>query len=95
MPYAARAMPTSKKRVKPEKKKRRDRAQAGGGGGTPAPASEGHSGGSGLLSGMRGGIQRLAGSAPQKKESLLSKILTWALVVVALWFLAKRFGILR
>jgi hypothetical protein len=41
---------------------------------------------------MRGGFQKMAGTAP-KKESLLSKIVTWAIVVAAAYFVARRFGI--
>lgn len=86
-------MPLSKKRVKSEKKKRRDRSA-----GPAAPSgvqAESSSGGGGLMGRMRGGIKDLAGSGPKKKESLASKILTWALVVAAAYFLARRFGIIR
>ena len=86
-------MPESKKRVKSGKKRRRDRDGA-----SPAAASSGEvpSGGGGFLGKMRGGIQTVAGAAPsRKKESLLSKVLTWALVLLAAILLARRFGILR
>jgi hypothetical protein len=77
-------MPLSKKR---EKKKRRDRE------GQPAAAPSEPSGGGGLLSGMRSGMKSVAGVGPKKPESLISKILTWALVAVAAYLLAKRFGL--
>lgn len=47
---------------------------------------------SGLLSRMRGGFQKVAGTAPSKPESIVSKIVTWAIVLVAAWFVAKRLG---
>ena len=82
-------MPVSKKRKKPEKKKERDREPA-----APQVAAEPASSG-GLLSRMRGGIRQVAGAGQaKKKESLVSRILTWALVAVAAWFVAKRLGIL-
>jgi hypothetical protein len=84
-------MPVSKKR-KPDKKKRRDHEPSGEV--APPPAAE-PSGGGGFLARMRGGIQTVAGTGPKKKESLVSKIITWALVALAAWFVAKRFGILR
>jgi len=79
-------MPTSKKRR--EKKKRRDREPA-----APAPAAE--PSGGGLLSRMRGGIRNVAGSGPKKPESLISKIVTWALVALVAYFVARRFGLIR
>src|SRR5262249_44823958 len=87
------SMPVSKKR-KPEKKKRHDHEPSGEiapGAGSPAEPS----GAGGFLSRMRGGLQNVTGTGPKKKESLLSKVITWALVAVAAWFVAKRFGILR
>ena len=84
-------MPVSKKRKKPEKK--RDRSRDSEGAPQPAPAQT-ESDGGGLLSRMRGGIKNVAGAGPQKKEPLWSKILTWALVAVAAWFVAKRLGII-
>ena len=79
-------MPLSKKREKPKKKRRESTPAA-------APPSE-PAGGGGLLSRMRGGFQGMAGAGPKKKESLVSKIVTWALFAVAAYFLAKRFGLL-
>jgi hypothetical protein len=43
---------------------------------------------------MRGGFQNVAGTGPKKKESLLSKVIWWVLIAVALWFVARRFGLL-
>ncbi|MGZ6143561.1 MAG: hypothetical protein ACXWLM_09485 [Myxococcales bacterium] len=83
-------MPTSKKRVKPEKKKRRDREPAA----APASAPTEPAGGGGFLSRMRGGFQGMAGAGPKKKESLASKIVTWVLLAAAVYFVARRFGIL-
>jgi hypothetical protein len=83
-------MPLSKKRKKDEKKKRRERDERPA---SPGPAPELPPSG-GLLSRMRGGIQNVAGTGPKKPASVVSKILTWALVAVALWFLARRFGII-
>lgn len=84
-------MPISKKRKKREGRSRRDRDLQ------PSQQAESSSGGGGLMSGMRGGIKNLvgAGEAKKKKESLVSKIVTWVLVAVALYFVARRFGILR
>ncbi|MCA1827423.1 MAG: hypothetical protein LC689_10865 [Myxococcales bacterium] len=84
-------MPVSKKR-KPEKKKRRDRDLSP----APAPAAPAEPiGGGGFLSKMRGGFQAVAGAGPKKPESLISKVVTWALVALVAYFVAKRFGILR
>ena len=79
----------SKKRKKDEGRKRRDRptAQAG----PPAPVEAPATGG--LLTRMRGGIRGFAGVGPKKPESLLSKVLTWALVAVVAYLVARRFGI--
>ncbi len=43
---------------------------------------------------MRGGFQRVAGTALKKKESPLSKIITWAIVLLAAYFVARKLGIL-
>jgi hypothetical protein len=86
-------VPISKKRKKQEKKRRpRDGDER-----APEPrAAEPESrGGGGLLSRMRGGFQGVAGTGPKKPESLLSKIITWALVALVAYFLARRFGIIR
>lgn len=84
-------MPVSKKRKKPEKKQRAREPGAS----APPPARESApEGGGGFLTRMRGGIRNVAGAGPAKKESLASRILTWALVAVAAWFVAKRLGIL-
>jgi hypothetical protein len=80
-------MPVSKKRRKEGRSKPRDRVEAGSAPPAPPPA-----GGGGMLTRMRGGFQKMAGTAP-KKESLLSKIVTWAIVVAAAYFVARRFGI--
>ena len=84
-------MPLSKKRKKPEKREERARGDAGAAAAPAAPAAES---GGGLLTRMRGGIRTGAGAGPAKKESAASRILTWALVAVAAWFVAKRLGIL-
>ena len=82
-------MPLSRKRKKKEARAHRDRD------GKPAPAPGEPPGGGGFLSGMRGGLKGLAGAGAKKKESLVSKIVTWAIVAVALYFVARRFGIIR
>jgi len=87
-------VPVSKKRKKPEKK-RSKAAQSAGGTDQPRAAVESSSGGGGLMGRMRGGIQSVAGAGPKKPESLISKIITWALVAVVAYFVAKRFGIIR
>jgi len=85
-------MPVSKKRKKESKDRSRDRREAGS---APAPTREAPAeAGGGLLTRMRGGFQSMAGAGPKKKESLLSKIVTWAIVALAAYFVARRFGIL-
>ena len=88
-------MPVSKKRKKPEKKQRRRDDEAPASTGQAAAAAPPERSGGGLLSRMRGGFQNMAGSGPKKPESLLSKIVTWALVAAVAYFVAKRFGIIR
>lgn len=83
-------MPVSKKRKKEGRNKSRDRGAAAHAP-APAPAAEPASG---LLTRMRGGFQRVTGTAPNKKESPLWKIITWAIVLLAAYFVARRFGIL-
>jgi len=89
-------VPVSKKRKKPEKKRRArdERADAEPHAGAPVESAPG-AGGGGFLSRMRGGFQSVAGAGPKKKESLLSKIVTWALMALVAYFLAKRFGLLK
>ena len=83
-------MPTSKKRKKRERKTRRP------GDGEPAAPERAVEQASGvLLSRMRGGVQSVAGAGVKKRESLLSRILTWGLVALAAYLLARRFGIIR
>ena len=84
-------MPLSRKRKKEGKSRSRDRSEPQN---APAPPKETPTGGGGLLTRMRGGFQGMAGGGAGKKESLLSKIVTWAVVVLAAYFLARRFGIL-
>jgi hypothetical protein len=86
-------MPVSKKRKKDERGKRRERAEAPPVPAAPPPDSGGIGGG--LLTRMRGGFQNMAGAGSRKKESLLSKVITWAILLVALYFVARRFGILK
>ena len=81
-------MPVSKKRKQDDKKLR---AREGTASARPAPESPAAGG---LLTRMRGGLKNVAGTGPKKPESLLSKVLTWALVLAAAYFVAKRFGIL-
>lgn len=51
----------------------------------------GRRGGSGRLSGMRSGMKSLVGTGgKKKKESLLSKIITYVLLAAAVAFLAYR-----
>ena len=89
-------MPVSKKRKKPEKKRRARDERAAPGPHASAPAeSASTGGGGGLLSRMRGGFQSVTGTGPRKKESLLSKIVTWALMALVAYFLARRFGIVK
>ena len=44
---------------------------------------------------MRGGFKSAAGTGVKKQESLLSKILTWGLLLLVAYFVAKRFGVIR
>jgi len=81
-------MPVSKKRKKEGKARSSDRREAAS---APAPPEESSSG---LLTRMRGGFQSAAGTSLTKKESLLSKIITWAIVALAAYFVARRLGIL-
>ena len=81
-------MPVSKKRKKEGRNKSRDRGEAAS---AQAPAAEPAGG---LLTRMRGGFQSVAGTAPKKKESPLAKIITWGIVLLAAYFVARRFGIL-
>jgi hypothetical protein len=85
-------MPVSKKRKKSEKKRDRQREEGSAPSSPAAPSESGYSGG--LLGRMRGGIRSVAGQGEPKKESLASKLLTWALILVAAWFVAKRLGII-
>jgi len=85
-----RQMPISKKRKKGEKKKRRERGEPPPA--APAPAET--ASGGGFLSSMRSGLRNVA-SAGGKKESWVSKLLTWAIVAAAAYFIARRFGIIR
>jgi hypothetical protein len=81
-------MPVSKKRKHDDKKRRaRDGTAAAA---RPAPESPVARR---LFTRMRGGIKSVAGTVPKKPESLISKVLTWALIVAAAYFVAKRFGI--
>ena len=84
-------MPISKKRKKGDKKKRRERDEQPA---APAAPSE-PAGGGGLLSRMRGGLQNVAGAGTKKRESLVSKIVTWVLIAAAAYFVARRFGLIR
>lgn len=89
-------MPVSKKRKKPEKKRRaRDGERAVPEPHAGAPAESAPGSGGGFLSRMRGGLQSVAGAGPKKKESLASKLVTWLLVAAVVWFVAKRFGIIK
>ncbi|HEY6908853.1 MAG TPA: hypothetical protein VI356_05770 [Myxococcales bacterium] len=81
-------MPVSRKRRKEGKSRPRDRVEAASAPRADPPASSG----GGMLTRMRSGFQKMAGTAP-KKESLLSKIVTWAIVAIAAYFVARRFGI--
>jgi hypothetical protein len=82
-------MPVSKKR-KQDEKRRRPRDDVGPAA-RPAPEPPAASG---FLTRMRGGIRNVAGTGPKKPESRLSKVLTWALILAAAYFVAKRLGIL-
>ena len=82
-------MPVSKKRKRPERTKRRSGAD-----GSTAPSSAEAASGGGVLTRMRGGIRNVAGTGPKKRESPISKIVTLLLVVLAAYFVAKRFGLI-
>lgn len=43
------------------------------------------------MSKMRGGIKRVVGSGPQKKQGTLSKVLSYLLLAAAIGVLAYRF----
>lgn len=83
-------MPISKKRKKPEKKRAHERDVRPAPPGVPVEPA-----GGGFLSRMRGGFKSAAGTGVKRPESLLSKILTWALLLIAAYFVAKRFGLIR
>ncbi|TMA25150.1 MAG: hypothetical protein E6J78_18585 [Deltaproteobacteria bacterium] len=83
-------MPISKKRKKLEKKRAHDRDVRPAPPGAPAEPA-----GGGFLSKMRGGFKSAAGTGVKKQESLLSKILTWGLLLLVAYFVAKRFGVIR
>src|SRR4051812_1171497 len=85
----ARSMPLSKKRRRPERTRRRGGTDASAPPPSAAPASAG-----GLLTRMRGGIQNVAGTGAKKRESPISKIVTLLLVLLAAYFVAKRFGLI-
>ncbi len=82
-------MPVSKKRKKEGRSGRREHVAA-----PAAPPQPDPERGGGFLTRMRGGFQSMAGTTGARKESLLSKIITWAILIVALYFVARRFGIL-
>lgn len=81
-------MPVSKKRKKNEKRRHREIPAAPPG----APVEPAPSGG--FLGRMRSGLRNVAGVGAPKKESPLSKILTWALVLAVAYFAARRLGII-
>ncbi|HET7786135.1 MAG TPA: hypothetical protein VFL36_09195 [Myxococcales bacterium] len=81
-------MPVSKRRKKDEARKRRGRDAPAAAPASPAEPPRS----SGLLSRMRGGFQKVAGTAPSKPESTVSKIVTWIIVLVAAYFVARRLG---
>jgi hypothetical protein len=85
----ARSMPLSKKRRRPERTRRR-----GGTDGSATPSSAAPASAGGLLTRMRGGIQNVAGTGAKKRESPISKIVTLLLVLLAAYFVAKRFGLI-
>lgn len=66
-----------------KQKKRKKKRRSGGGGG----------GGSGRMSGMRQGMKSFVGTSPRqkKKQSTLSKILTYLLLAAAVGLLIYRF----
>lgn len=82
-------MPVSRKRKKDDRKRRNRESSPPPPGAPPEPERVG-----GLLSKMRGGIKDLTGTGTRKPESLLSKILTWALVLAVAYFAAKRLGLI-
>jgi hypothetical protein len=84
-------MPISKTRKKDERKKRRNRdKEPVAPGRSIEPATRG-----GMLTRIRGGFQNVAGRGGNKRESLLSKLLTWGLLALVAYFVARRFGIIR
>jgi hypothetical protein len=44
----------------------------------------------GAMSGLRGGLKGMVGQGPRRKESSLSKVLTWVLLAAAIGVLAYR-----
>ena len=42
------------------------------------------------MSGLRGGLKGMVGQGPRRKESSLSKVLTWVLLAAAIGVLAYR-----
>ena len=52
---------------------------------------KGRGGGSGRLSGMRSGMKSFVGTGPKKKESTLSKVITFLLLAAAIGLLIYRF----
>jgi hypothetical protein len=83
-------MPISKKRKKEKKRAGHDRDVRPAASGVPVEPA-----GGGFLSRMRGGFKSAAGTGVKKQESLLSKILTWGLLLLVAYFVAKRFGVIR
>jgi hypothetical protein len=66
------------KKSKRSKKKRRGGSGKRGGGGQ-------------TMSGFRGGFKGLVGQGPKKKESTLSRVITYLLLAAAIAFLVYRF----
>lgn len=60
--------------------KRKKKRSKGGGGGSR----------SGAMSGLRGGLKGMVGQGPRRKESSLSRVLSWALLAAAIGVLAYR-----
>lgn len=60
--------------------KRKKKRSKGGGGGSR----------SGAMSGLRGGLKGMVGQGPRRKESSLSKVLSWILLAAAIGVLAYR-----
>lgn len=60
--------------------KRKKKRSKGGGGGSR----------SGAMSGLRGGLKGMIGQGPRRKESSLSRVLSWALLAAAIGVLAYR-----